>query len=204
MAADPDAVRQTSDAELTASEPLGVRRAMVAEEQRRKPGMALMKTHPLRLILRILAVTLLLTPGSPLALSQDAGRLRSQTAGSPGQEELAVREAEARWVEALDRRDGAALQALLDEDFVDVTWKGEVRDRRAAIAALNSPGRPSMTQTLAEVRVRFAVPDVAVVTGLNAVSSKAPEFTARIRFTDVFVKRGGAWRALSAQETLEK
>ena len=128
----------------------------------------------------------------------------SQTHLSTSPEEKAVRDAEARWVNALDRRDGATLRALLDEDFLDVTWKGEVRDRQAAVAALSAPGRPAMTQTLQDLRVRFAVPDVAIVTGVNAVSSKSPEFAARIRFTDVFVKRGGEWKALSAQETLEK
>jgi ketosteroid isomerase-like protein len=122
---------------------------------------------------------------------------------SPDSEEKAVRDAEARWVDALDRRDGDALRAILDEDFLDVTWKGEVRDRQAAVAALAAPGRPAMKQTLQDLRVRFAVPDVAIVTGVNAVSSQSPAFSARIRFTDVFVKRGGAWKALSAQETLE-
>jgi len=164
-----------------------------------------MKTNSRR---HLLSAFVLVICGS-LAFAEDADRLRLQTTpvetvSSPGQEEMAVREAEARWLEALDHRDGAALQTLLDEDFVDITWKGEVRDRHAAIAALNAPGRPSMTQTLHEVRVRFAAPDVAVVTGINAVSSKAPDFTARIRFTDVFVKRAGAWKAFSAQETLER
>jgi len=129
---------------------------------------------------------------------------RGSPGPSPGQDELAVREAEARWVEALDTRNAAALRSLLDENFVDITWKGEVRDRSAAVAALEAPGRPSMKQTLQELRVRFAAPDVAVVTGLNVVSSKAPDFTARVRFTDVFVKRAGVWKALSAQETLER
>jgi len=124
-------------------------------------------------------------------------------ADSMTSEESSVREAEARWVAALETRDAAALGALLDEDFVDITWKGEVRDRRAAVAALAAPERPSMTQRLQEIRVRFAAPGVAVVTGVNVVTSKAPDFTARVRFTDVFVRRGGAWKALSAQETLE-
>jgi ketosteroid isomerase-like protein len=124
--------------------------------------------------------------------------------GPSGPDEQAVRDAEARWVDALERRDAPALETLLDEEFVDITWKGEVRDRRAAVAALNAPGRPAMTQTLQDLRVRFADADVAVVTGVNLVSGKAPDFTARIRFTDVFVKRSGDWKALSAQETLEQ
>ena len=124
--------------------------------------------------------------------------------GAPSADERSVRDAEARWVDALDRRDAAALRALLDDDFVDVTWKGDVRDKSAAVAALEAPNRPSTTQTLQEVRVRFAAPDTAVVTGMNVVTGKAPDFTARVRFTDVFVRRAGSWRAFSAQETLEK
>jgi ketosteroid isomerase-like protein len=125
-------------------------------------------------------------------------------ADSVPRKERSVREAEARWVEALENRDVAALRALLDEDFVDVTWTGEVRDRRAAIAALEDPRRPSMTQTLEEVRVRFAAANVAVVTGVNVVTGRVPDFKARVRFTDVFVRRAGAWKALSAQETLDR
>ncbi len=128
----------------------------------------------------------------------------SSAARAASPEEQSVRDAEARWVEALENRDSAALRALLDDDFVDITWKGEVRDRGMAVAALEAPGRPSMKQTLQDIRVRFAAPDVAVVTGVNVASGKAPDFTARIRFTDAFVKRAGAWKAFTAQETLER
>lgn len=169
----------------------------------------MMKTNSRLQSSRAFAVFFVLAACGSLAFSQDADRRRSQinpaaTDGSPGQDDIAVREAEARWLDVLERRDGEALRSLLGEDFVDITWKGELRDRGAAIAALNAPGRPSMTRTLQEVRVRFAAPDVAVVTGVNAVSSKAPDFKARVRFTDIFVKRAGDWKALSAQETLER
>jgi ketosteroid isomerase-like protein len=132
-------------------------------------------------------------------------RAKGPTASdSPSADERSVRDAEARWVDALDNRDAAALRSLLDEDFVDVTWKGEVRNKSAAVAALESKDRPSTTQRLLDLRVRFAASDTAVVTGLNVVTGKAPDFTARVRFTDVFVKRAGSWTAFSAQETLEK
>src|SRR5262245_38134706 len=74
---------------------------------------------------------------------------------SPAQEEQSVRDAETRWVEALDTRNAAALRSLLDESFVDITWKGEVRNRAAAVAALEAPGRPAMKQTLQDMRIRF-------------------------------------------------
>ena len=155
------------------------------------------------------ALPLVLAACGSLAFSDDGRPLELQTdraaiTGSAAQEELSVREAEAHWLEALENRDAAALRALLDENFVDITRKGEVRDRRAAVAALDAPARASTKQELQDVRVRFAAPDVAIVTGVNVVSSKAPDFTARVRFTDVFVKRAGVWKALSAQETLER
>jgi ketosteroid isomerase-like protein len=155
---------------------------------------------------RLLGAVLVLLLWSSCAASEDAGRQTGSTGagGSRSHEEQSVRDAEARWVAALQKRDGAALRSLLDENFVDITWRGEVRDREAAVAALEAPGRPSATQTLQDLRVRFAAADVAVVTGVNVVASEAPAFNARVRFTDVFVKRVGAWMALSAQETLEQ
>ncbi len=157
-----------------------------------------MKRNPFPRILAAAALPLVFAGWSPRPAD------RTTASGSAAPAEQSVRDAEARWVEALEKRDAAALRALLDEDFVDITWKGEVRDRRAAVDALEAPGRPSMTQTLHDIRVRFAAADVAVVTGVNVVSGKAPDVTARVRFTDVFVKRTGAWKAYSAQETLER
>jgi hypothetical protein len=34
------------------------------------------------------------------------------------------------------------------------------------------------------------------------VTGRNPDFSARLRFTDVFVKSNGVWKAVSAQETL--
>jgi len=108
---------------------------------------------------------------------------------------------EQRWVEALERRDAAAVGEILSEDFVDTTYRGERRTREEALAGLTSPSRAPTTQRLSELDAR-AYGDVGIVTGINTVIGRDPAFTARIRFTDVFVHKGRFWKAVSAQETL--
>lgn len=133
-----------------------------------------------------------------------AAVLAARPLSSVGEDERAVLEVENRWIEALARRDVTALSAILDDRFLDVTYTGRVRDRKAAIAALSSPDRPNSDQRLQDLEVRFPAPGVAVVTGDNVVTGHDPAFTAHVRFTDVFVRSGGTWKAFSAQETLEK
>jgi len=46
--------------------------------------------------------------------------------------------------------------------------------------------------------------DTAIATGINTVHSKTKGWTVEVAFTDVFVRARGQWRAVSAQETLQK
>jgi ketosteroid isomerase-like protein len=108
---------------------------------------------------------------------------------------------EQRWATATGTRDHAVLDSILADGFVDVSWQGKLRGKADALAA---PAAPVKTeQTLSELTVRI-YGDAAVVTGLNTAVAADKSFTARVRFTDVFVKQAGTWRAVSAQETLEK
>jgi len=108
---------------------------------------------------------------------------------------------ERRWVEALERRDAQAVGAILADDFVDTTYRGERRTRREALAGLTSPQRARTTQELSDLEARV-YGTTGIVTGINTVTGRNPDFSARLRFTDVFVRTGGVWKAVSAQETL--
>jgi len=80
----------------------------------------------------------------------------------------------------------------------------DLEQRWAAAAAARDQAAPvRMRQTLSELKVRV-YGDTAVVTGLNMAAAVDGSFTTRIRFTDVFVKHAGTWRAVSAQETPER
>jgi len=107
---------------------------------------------------------------------------------------------EHEWVAMHAPRHVQFLRTLLAANFVDVSYKGRLRTKQdmLANAATSSLG----SQTLSDLRVR-QFGNTAVITGLNTVIGKQHAWLARLRFTDVFVRRAGAWQAVSAQETLE-
>jgi ketosteroid isomerase-like protein len=142
-----------------------------------------------RVNLRIAAAVILLVPAASGAA----------TGGSGGAEAL-IR-VEERWIDALQRRDAAVVAEILADDFLDSTYKGELRTKGEALAGLRSPSRADTDQRLSEMRAR-TWGAAGVVTGINTVTARDGSFSVRVRFTDVFVRRGGVWKAVSAQETL--
>jgi len=133
-----------------------------------------------------------------------ASAIAAATGAAPGA--LSPREAlirlEQRWIEAIERRDAAAVATVLADDFVDTTYRGQRRTRSEALAGLTSPSRARTTQQLSDLEARV-YGATGIVTGVNTVTGRNPDFSVRLRFTDVFVKNNGVWRAVSAQETLE-
>lgn len=97
-----------------------------------------------------------------------------------------LRQAEARWVAALEARDGAALACRLSPDFADTNWQGRIVSRDDMLARL--PQRPPSRLRLTEITVRLEGA-TGIVRGLN--TQVAPNGTAvgRVRFTDIFVAR---------------
>src|SRR5262245_6693457 len=103
------------------------------------------------------------------------------------------------WVHALERRDATALSCILAPEFTDTSWRGELVSRDAVLERLSS--RPPSTLKLSDLSV-FRDRRVAVVRGVNTQSGTDSRSSGSVRFTDVFVYRGGGWRAISAHETL--
>jgi ketosteroid isomerase-like protein len=112
-----------------------------------------------------------------------------------------LQDLEQRWLTAAMQHDTAALQTILVDDFVDVTYQGGLRDKADHLKSSLAPGKTKQTLDGLKVRVYG---DTGIVTGQNTIVADDGSFTARVRFTDVFVKQQGVWRAVSAQETLEK
>jgi hypothetical protein len=103
------------------------------------------------------------------------------------------------WVRALEMRDSRALSCILAREFTDTNWRGEVLARGAVLARL--PSRPPSTLKLSDLSV-FRQGRFAVVRGMNSQTGPDGRSAGSVRFTDVFVYRAGAWRAIAAQETL--
>jgi hypothetical protein len=102
------------------------------------------------------------------------------------------------WLHAAATHNAKALARILAPNFVDVTWRGALRNRAAVLNARTAP--TSSTQKLKGLNIR-RYGNIAIVNGVNIVTAKDQRWTMRLRFTDVFEHGGGQWRAISAQET---
>jgi len=91
------------------------------------------------------------------------------------------------------------LECTLAPEFSDTNWRGDVVPRSAVLARL--PAHPPTALKLSNVSV-FREGRIAIVRGTNTQKGRDARSSGAVRFTDVFVYRGGAWRAICAQETL--
>lgn len=106
---------------------------------------------------------------------------------------------EKAWVAAIERRDVTALSCILDPAFADNNWRGERVARTEVLAKL--PHRPSSQLHLGDLQVTVRG-GMAMVRGVNTQTAPDGKTVGTVRFTDVFVYRGGSWHAVAAQETL--
>jgi hypothetical protein len=106
---------------------------------------------------------------------------------------------ERQWVRALEARDVKALACILAPEFADTNWRGEVVSRQVVLDRL--PTRPPSTLKLSNLSVSREG-GFALVRGTNTQTTADGRLLGSVNFTDMFVYRGGAWRAISAQETV--
>lgn len=99
-------------------------------------------------------------------------------------------------------RDTVVLSRILAPDFVHVVPTGQTIGRAEHMAWAASHPRPAW------VRVRFDAlrvrlyGDAAIANGIVSARDSAGRPMTRTAFTDVFVRRDGRWRAVSAQEAV--
>ena len=110
----------------------------------------------------------------------------------------AVLAQEARWLTAIVAGDRATVASILSEqpEFTHVTADGELVYRAAELAATQ---KQPFTMKPSDQTVDFAG-EVAIVHGVNTIAQPNHPVE-RVRFTDVFVRQNGHWKAVSAQET---
>ncbi|MGH8278904.1 MAG: nuclear transport factor 2 family protein [Gammaproteobacteria bacterium] len=129
-----------------------------------------------------------------LALSSSAATAAQAAPAAPQLLKL-----EQAWIRALTEHDSVFLNRLLADNFIDVSWKGRLRNKTDMLEDLKK-SKPT-TQILSDLKVR-TFSDTAIVTGLNTITGKDTARIAQLRFTDVFVRQAGDWHAVSSQETL--
>jgi len=104
------------------------------------------------------------------------------------------------WLDAAHNRDTGTLEWLFADDFVEVHPGGFIVNKQQQIDQIKDPQRILNEIHPDDIQVRYASPDVAVLTDtttirgtIGGVSYDGPQ-----RVIRVFVKQQGRWRAAGA------
>ena len=122
--------------------------------------------------------------------------------------EQAVMDAQHRWEKALKEFDLESMQSLLAEDDLQTDYRGVVQDKASwlqsfkTVAANVHSGDTQWEISFDDEKVR-AYGSAAVVTGRGTFKGvrKGAPVNHVIRFTTVWVKRGGPWQLVSYEAT---
>ena len=118
---------------------------------------------------------------------------------NPEKDRRDVEHLEQEWLNA--ESDRATLERILADDFVHPVSAGVFLDKASHIDwAVRHPRAADRRAKFETLRVRL-FGDAAIATGIVADSAISGGDVKRTIFTDVFVFRQEAWRAVSAQET---
>lgn len=127
--------------------------------------------------------------------------VESRTATDVQTEGDAVLALEDSWVDAESSRDEAALRRILDDQFTYNSNNGETSGKEAMIASVL--GATMTGQTITE-RTVSVIGDTATVFGTTVIRYDTPDGEVAgspLRYTTVYVKRDGRWRAIALQMT---
>jgi hypothetical protein len=109
---------------------------------------------------------------------------------------------EDQWVEALDKGNITGISEILAEDFQrPAPSAGQFINRQSLLryyrAQLSRP--TTITRRIEEMTISIEG-SAALARGIVVLTTVDGHQESRLLFTDVFIRRDGAWRAVSAQE----
>jgi ketosteroid isomerase-like protein len=139
------------------------------------------------------------------ALSMAAAALTAlllQAAAKPGGSEAEVLALEGKRVQAMLSADLATLESVLADDLTYSHSSGKVESKAEFIESVRTGRLKYKSFERSDVKVRI-YGEVAVVTGRAdvKVQSSGEDLDLPIRYLDVYVKKGGAWKMAAWQST---
>lgn len=104
------------------------------------------------------------------------------------------------WDNAIVRKDRAAIEANMAEDFRQIDAAGNVEGKRAFVDNIVSPDLRIDPYTVEDFDVRL-YGDVALLSGRTRMSGtyQGKPFASHYRYIDVYVRRSGEWKIVSVQ-----
>jgi ketosteroid isomerase-like protein len=134
-----------------------------------------------------------------VVVAQGATRLRSAQPNDQTRTEQKLRQLERDWDAAIVRKDMSTLDRILSADFLYVDSVGAVNPRAAVLDGIKNSEAVIEPFETEDVSVRV-YGNTAILTGRFAqrATYKGQTFSGQFRYTDVYVKRGSNWQAVSA------
>jgi len=114
-------------------------------------------------------------------------------------DEATLVQIEQTWARALDESDVPGLWCILADEFENWDIDGKLVDRSETLA--NALQHRRYHHKLSELHARV-YGDVAYVRGIADAIDAQRQATTRVRFTDVYVYRGGRWQCVAGHESL--
>ena len=104
------------------------------------------------------------------------------------------------WDQAIVRKDRAAIEQNMAEDFRQIDGSGSVESKASFVNDLMSPDLQIDPYTVEEFDVRL-YGDVALLSGRTRMTGRyeGKPFTSHYRYIDIYVQRNGAWKIVSVQ-----
>jgi ketosteroid isomerase-like protein len=126
----------------------------------------------------------------------------SQTVVPANRVQEQIKKLEEEWATAFIKRDAAALNRILADDYHIIDPSGSVSDKAQTIKDITSGGMVFESIKYDNLKVRV-YGTFAIVTGGEVVTMRSNDTseTSTFRFTDVFALRRGRWQAVSSQLT---
>ena len=155
-----------------------------------------MKTLP-----RIL-LTLALGSGMLFAQAQKSADAKKPAAAPANAVADELKQLENEWMTAVKAKDAQKLGEILADNWTAISWEGKLIDKAKELADMKAPGNSLDTFEMGPMTVK-AFGNTAVVQGSDTEKSteKGKDTSGKYLWTDVFVKEGGKWRAVSSQST---
>ncbi len=104
------------------------------------------------------------------------------------------------WLDAAHNRDTGTMEWLFADDFVEIHPGGDIVNKQQQIDQIKDPNRDNLELHPDDIEVRYASPDVAVLTDITTIRglSGGVTYDGKHRVIRVFVKQQGRWRAAGA------
>jgi uncharacterized protein (TIGR02246 family) len=104
------------------------------------------------------------------------------------------------WLDAAHNHDGETAAWLFADDFVEIHPGGILVTKQQQVDMIKNTQLGDLAIQSSDIQVRYASPDVAVLTDMTSIRGKQGEsnYDGQYRVMRVFVKQHGRWRAAGA------